>query len=686
MRNRWSERDAAEFQAGYETSWNAEVALAAYSAHLLRDDEPRVSRGNVSMKGVWTNILGETLPALYAFECGAQSAPAPLDLTYLRRLRSLDALADERMLQEFRTHMLDFRAQVPPPETLVHAFLPMKHAVHLHAGELSALTDAPDGCAATRRALGDRILVLPGCQPGFELAKATVEAWEALPEARSAIWLHHGMLTWGESASAAYSTAIDLISEVEEWLARQARRPVQVAFHTSPDLAQERVRKIAPVLRGLLGQAMGHPGDRLHRIILQPVMDAAILDLLASPGGRELASAPPADCHHLRHTKPFPLWVAEPQYDDSDSLRHQLTDALAGYSRDYEGYYTRNAGDGARPPDSCPRIVLLPGLGALCGGPDLKTSSLVRDVARATLTVRAGMAGYDPLAEAELFRMEYAPTQTAGHRGTPPLAGRVALVTGAAGAIGAGISEGLLRQGCAVALADLPGDRLDNLWREYHGRYGDLAMALPFDVAEPAQVARAFGQVILAWGGLDLVVVNAGIALVCSLANMDLEAFRRLERVNIEGSLNLLSAAAQHFRHQAAGGDVVHISTKNVFAPGAKFGAYSATKAAAHQLARIASLELAEIGVRVNMVAPDAVFAHGDRGSGLWAEVGPDRARSKGLQPNELEEHYRVRNLLKSKISASDVANAVLYFATHQSPTTGATIPVDGGLPDATPR
>jgi NAD(P)-dependent dehydrogenase (short-subunit alcohol dehydrogenase family) len=232
----------------------------------------------------------------------------------------------------------------------------------------------------------------------------------------------------------------------------------------------------------------------------------------------------------------------------------------------------------------------------------------------------------------------------------------------------------------------LPGERLDLLLEDFRGLYGDLVMPLPFDVTEPAQVAAAFDRVILAWGGVDLVVVNAGIALVSSLAQMNLEKFRKLESVNIEGTLNLLSASARHFQLQRSGGDVVLISTKNVFAPGAEFGAYSATKAAAHQLARIASLELAELGVRVNMVAPDNVFAHGARRSGLWAEVGSDRARSKGLELKDLEDHYRNRNLLKSKISSSDVANAVLYFATHQSPTTGATIPVDGGLPAATPR
>jgi NAD(P)-dependent dehydrogenase (short-subunit alcohol dehydrogenase family) len=167
---------------------------------------------------------------------------------------------------------------------------------------------------------------------------------------------------------------------------------------------------------------------------------------------------------------------------------------------------------------------------------------------------------------------------------------------------------------------------------------------------------------------------------------MDLDAFRRLERVNIEGTLLLLSEAGRHMRHQGTGGDIVVVSTKNVFAPGAKFGAYSATKAASHQLARIASLELADVDVRVNMVSPDAVFGDATRKSGLWKAVGPDRMRARGLDEAGLEEYYRCRNLLKARVTAEHVANAVMFFVTRQTPTTGATLPVDGGLPDATPR
>ena len=167
---------------------------------------------------------------------------------------------------------------------------------------------------------------------------------------------------------------------------------------------------------------------------------------------------------------------------------------------------------------------------------------------------------------------------------------------------------------------------------------------------------------------------------------MSIDAFKKLERVNVDGTLIILKEAGRHFRLQNRGGDIILISTKNVFAPGAKFGAYSATQAAAHQLARIASLEIADIGVRVNMVAPDAVFSHGEIKSGLWAEAGPDRMKARGLDEAGLEEYYRKRNLLKAKVTARHVANAVLFFITHQTPTTGATIPVDGGLPDATPR
>lgn len=266
------------------------------------------------------------------------------------------------------------------------------------------------------------------------------------------------------------------------------------------------------------------------------------------------------------------------------------------------------------------------------------------------------------------------------------LRNKVALVTGAAGAIGAGICKGLIEKGCRVAATDLVQETLDDLVNELGASAPDRIIGVRMDVTDQADVGHGFAAVGRMWGGVDIVIVNAGIAMVSSLVEMDLAAFQKLEKVNVDGTLLTLAEAGRWLSLQGTGGDIVVVSTKNVFAPGAQFGAYSATKAAGHQLGRVAALELAPMGVRVNMVAPDAVFADGKRKSGLWAAVGPSRMKARGLDEKGLEEYYRNRNLLKARITPAHVANAVLFFVTRQTPTTGATLPVDGGLPDAVPR
>lgn len=408
-----------------------------------------------------------------------------------------------------------------------------------------------------------------------------------------------------------------------------------------------------------------------------------------------MALTPPLTSDHLIRTKAFPLCIENPQYEDAEGLRAQVAQAIRNYSIDYDAYVERHQSrmpKGVARMDSLPRVILMPGLGALCAGEDVVAAGIVRDITAHTLVVKTQIEStggcYKGITENELFDMEYRSLQHAKLRSEKhlPLGHEVALITGAAGAIGSGIARELLEQGCHVALTDLPGPSLDTLVEELRLSFRARVLGVPLDVTDPDSVAAGFGRVIKTWGGIDLLIINQGVALVSGLAEMHLESFRRLERVNVEGTLLLLNHAARHFKYQGTGGDVVLVSTKNVFAPGAKFGAYSATKTAAHQLARIASLELAEIDVRVNMVAPDAVFSHGERKSGLWAEIGPDRMRARGLDESGLEEYYRGRNLLKTRITAQHVAKAVLFFATRLTPTTGATLPVDGGLPEATPR
>jgi len=386
-----------------------------------------------------------------------------------------------------------------------------------------------------------------------------------------------------------------------------------------------RLAFLAPVIRGLLANPTGNEDIPYEPVILKSLTSKDAIDFAGSAENAEAQDYPAP----LKKGPNPPLFLDAADFStEVEKLRKQLNDSIS----DYSGRH-----------NSKPDIICLSNLGILYVEQKDNASDL-------------------------------------------PLKNKVALVTGAAGAIGYGICQGLLEAGCHLAATDLAGEKLDGLLADLKEIADDRVIAVGLDVTDKASVTQGFEDIVQTWGGIDIAVVNAGIAMVSHLKEMDLEAFRRLEKVNVEGALLTLSELARHFILQGTGGDIIVISSKNVPSPGAGFGAYSATKAACHQLGRIASIELAQYGVRVNMVAPDAVFSEGKYKSGLWEEIGPDRMRARGLDEKGLREYYRNRNLLKATVTGRHVSNAVLFFATRQTPTTGATIPVDGGLPDATPR
>jgi NAD(P)-dependent dehydrogenase (short-subunit alcohol dehydrogenase family) len=393
----------------------------------------------------------------------------------------------------------------------------------------------------------------------------------------------------------------------------------------SKEIKMSRLALIASIIRGLLAKATGSEDIPYEPVILRSLMSKQAVEFAGSAENAETGQYPEP---LTKDAKP-PLFVDAVEFGaGAEDLRKQLSDWISDYSSKY----------------SCkPAVVCLRGLGIVYVDRRDDSSDL-------------------------------------------SLKNKVAVVTGAAGAIGYGICRGLLENGCYVAATDLGGEKLDAFSADLKKAGGDRVTGIPLDVTDKGSVTRGFESIIETWGGIDILVLNAGIAMVSYLKEMDLEAFRRLEKVNVEGALLTLSEIARHFIRQGTGGDIIVISTKNVPAPGAGFGAYSATKAACHQLGRIASVELAQYGVRVNMVAPDAVFSEGGYKSGLWEEIGPDRMQARGLDEKGLQEYYRNRNLLKVRVTGRHVSNAVLFFATRQTPTTGATIPVDGGLPDATMR
>jgi NAD(P)-dependent dehydrogenase (short-subunit alcohol dehydrogenase family) len=388
---------------------------------------------------------------------------------------------------------------------------------------------------------------------------------------------------------------------------------------------ERRLARIAPIVRGLLAEETGNQDIPYKPVILKSLTSKEAIGFADSLKNAEAREYPAP----LSKSQRPPLFLDTMEYDtEPENLRKQLSDWISDYSLKYKGK---------------PEIVCLRELGILYVDREDDSSDL-------------------------------------------PLKNKVALVTGAAGAIGYGICCGLLEKGCHLVVTDLPGKKLDDFTADLRQTAGDRVIGVPIDVTDKDSIVQRFESVILTWGGIDIVVVNAGIPLVSYLKDIELDDFRRLEKVNVEGTFLTLREISHHFILQNIGGDIIIVSTKNVPSPGAGFGAYSVTKAAAHQLGRIASIELAQYGVRVNMVAPDAVFSEGKYKSGLWEEIGPSRMKARGLDKDQLQEYYRNRNLLKAKVTGRHVANAVLFFATRQTPTTGATIPVDGGLPDATPR
>ncbi len=702
MENRWSGDKAAQFIGKYGKRWGEDLAIGLYVASLIGAEDKLVLHGggNSSVKTICKNLLGEPLQAIFVKASGYNMATiepdgySGLDLEYLKKLRALPELSDEEMVNEFRTHLLEARAATPSIETLLHVFVPHKFVDHTHPDAILTLSNQQQGGNVLKEALGETVLVLPYVPPGFKLAKAVAAGLEKNPAAKALVLMQHGLLTWSDRAQDSYGMTIEIVSRAERYAEQHARNPLSPKLSTPLSMAEKRLTDLAPMIRGMLAKPTGNPDHPWSRVILRPLINRDILNVVDSDRGRDIALTPPLTTDHLIRTKPFYLWIDNPQFDNSASLREQFSKAIRDYAAAYDTYVDRHACDmpeGVKRMDAKPRVILVPGMGAVCAGRDIAAANIVRDIAAHTLSVKAqisAMGSYQGLNERDLFEMEYRSLQiTKLHENQSlPLHHQVALVTGAAGAIGAGITQELLEHGCHVAVTDVQEDTLAKLVDELQASFGPRVMGVPLDITDQRSVTEGCSAVIRAWGGIDLIILNAGIAHVSSLAEMNLDSFRKLEKINVEGTLLMLVEAFRLFKLQGTGGDIVMVSTKNVFAPGARFGAYSATKAAGHQLARIASQEFAELDVRVNMVSPDAVFSHGARKSGLWQEIGPERMLARGLSPEGLEEYYRNRNLLKAKVTARHVGKAVLFFATRQTPTTGATIPVDGGLPDATPR
>ncbi|MBZ0137886.1 MAG: bifunctional aldolase/short-chain dehydrogenase [Planctomycetes bacterium] len=700
MKSRYSDEDAAGYVEKFRDA-GEDVALRVYTSQLIGRDASLVMHGggNTSVKGHWTNILGERVPAIFVKGSGwnldtIQPPGLPgLDLHYLKKLRELDALTDEEMVNQLRTHMFDASGPNPSVETLLHAFLPHKFVDHSHADAILAITNRPDGEAIVKELFGERIGIVRYVMPGFELAKVCADAYEANPNVEGLVLLKHGLFSFGETAQESYDRHIELVTLAENWLAAERKKGSELTPQfDAPAEPRMFAAQVAPVLRGLLAEATGEPDAPYKRMVLEWRHTPEIMDFVNAAEFSKLALTGPLTPDHVIRTKALPMIIAEP---DFGNIEEQLAEAVTEYRRDYNDYFDRIVEQKKIERtrlDDFPRIVLIPGVGLMAWGETKKAARIAADIYEHTIRVKTlvhATGEYEALPEADLFDVEYWSLEQAklGKAKPKPLQGQIAIVTGAAGAIGSAVAESLIQAGAHVVLSDLDAERLEetcDALGEKHGK--DTRRGVVCDVTDEHSVVALFDEVARLFGGADIIVPNAGIAMSRPIEELETDDWQRVMNVNLNGYFLVMREGAKLLRRQGTGGHMVVIGSKNVMAPGAEFAAYSASKAAAHQLAKVSAMELAKEGVRVNVIAPDAVFGNDRNPSGLWDEVGPDRAKAHGIEFKQLEDHYRNRNLLRTRVTGKHVGNAVVFFATNQTPTTGATLPVDGGIVGAFPR
>jgi rhamnose utilization protein RhaD (predicted bifunctional aldolase and dehydrogenase)/NAD(P)-dependent dehydrogenase (short-subunit alcohol dehydrogenase family) len=699
MRNSFDDDEARELVRRFEELPEA-LALRIYTSRLLGGEPSLVLHGggNTSLKLRTTNLLGDAQEVLLVKGSGCDLASigpegfTGVDLDYLRRFRGLEQLSDEEMENQLETHRLRADAPSPSVETLLHAFLPPRFIDHTHADAILVLTNQANADELVAEALGPGVALLAYTMPGLPLAKQVGDCYERTPGLEAIVSRNHGLFTFADDAKTAYSAMIECVSRAEAFIAARTSRPVSVPRSEAPAAASAAAARLAQVLRGACTERRSD--GRTQRFVCELRTPPDLVTLSRSPQACELCDSGALTPDHVIRTKNRMLFLPRIPGDDAE-LGALVRERIGDYVRDYDRYFDEQAkAKRARPRklDPFPRVVLAAGVGLVTLGPTRRAARVAADIAEQTLRAKclAGEIGaYLPISDSHVFDMEYWSLQQKklGSQVPPPLAAQVAFVTGAGGAIGAGVAERLLAAGAVVAISDIDADRLakaHELLAEKHD--SDRIESIACDVTSPSSVTRAFEEVSCRAGGIDILVPNAGVAHVATLEDLDAERFAQVVSVNLMGTFNVIKAAIPVLRRQATGGNVVLISSKNVPDPGAAFGAYSASKAAAHQVAKIAALELAELGVRVNMVNPDAVFGDERISSGLWDQIGPDRMKARGLDPEGLRDYYRQRNLLKVSVLAEHVGNAVVFFASEATPTTGASLPVDGGVPSAFPR
>ncbi len=674
MKSQWNDQAAREAIDAYAAKGVSEdVALRVYTTRLLGRDPLLVLHGggNTSVKSRGTDDLGEEHAVIAVKGSGADMAdiepwglPA-VKLEPLLKLRALEALSDEAMVNVQRLNLLNSSAPNPSVETLLHAFLPHKFVDHTHAAAVLSLVDQPDGEALAREVYDGRMGIVPYIAPGFGLAKIAAEVFEEKPDVEGLILHKHGIFTFGMSAREAYERMIDMVSLAESRL-RQGR---PIVFPARPlAAATASAAEIAPIIRG--AAAIKTEGAEPVRFIAELRTGP---EILAYVNGADLDSYSQRGVvtpDHIIRTKNRPLVVPHPESGKLDDFAGAVREAVAKFVADYESYFAReNARVGGIKSklDGSPRVVLVPGVGLFGLGRTAKDASIAADLAENTVKVvtdAEAIGRYEPLPESDLFALEYWSLEQAKLKGAvvKPLTGQVAVVTGA-GAIGAATAKALAADGAAVAILDIDGEVAKKAATAVKG------LGFACDVTEPEQVKSVFASVCERFGGVDILVSNAGAAWQGRIGEVSDELLRQSFELNFFAHQTVAQEAVRIMLKQGTGGTLLFNLSKQAVNPGNNFGPYGLPKAATMLLMRQYALDYGADGIRSNGVNADRVR------SGLLTDA-MIAARSKARGVSEAE--YMSGNLLHAEVTADDVAQAFVALAKARK-TTGHIETVDGG-------
>ncbi|MEK3982066.1 bifunctional aldolase/short-chain dehydrogenase [Paenibacillus sp. FSL K6-3166] len=679
-----------------ETEINGGLDALVFRSNLLGEDR-RVCNfggGNTSSKTIEIDFRGREVEVMWVKGSGSDLATMKagnftgLRLQDIAPLFEREEMPDEEMVAYLANCMIDPKHPRASIETLLHAFLPFKHVDHTHPDAIISLCCAHNGKDIAREIYGDRFVWVPYIRPGFTLSKMIAEGVLANPQAELVLMEKHGLVTWGDTPEACYAKTISIINEAERYIEDRIEDENLFGGRKAEALPEKERRAVAAAVMPLIRGAVSD--ERKMILTFDDAED--VLRFVGGVNSEKLSSVGAACPDHLVHTKMLPLFVNwEPNASDIDGLKTKLNEAIITYKEQYKAYFDRNKHEGDVMFEAAPRVILIPGVGMINTGKSWSNSKISGALYHRAIAVMRGataLGDFVSLSENESYNVEYWPLELYKLSLAPAEAEfsrKVAFITGGAGGIGSETARRLVSEGAHVVLADLNLEGAQKIAEEINDKYGEnRAFAVKMDVTQEEQVTAAYAETALIYGGVDIIVNNAGLATSSPFDETSLKEWNLNISVLGTGYFLVAREAFKVMKEQKIGGSMVFIGSKNSIFAGKSVSAYSSAKALEAHLARCIAAEGGEFGIRANTILPDAIL----QGSAIWnSNWRNERAAAYGIEPDQLEEHYRKRTTLLVNIYPRDIAEGVAFFASSKSEkTTGCMLTIDGGVPAAFTR